>query len=248
MTVRRTPVALDGHNLKSVGTFVVSEGQTVPFVLTYGHSYRPLPDPIDPIAALNDTEAFWRDWSAGCCETGKWSALVRRSLITLKALTYRPTGGIVAAATTSLPEQLGGTRNWDYRFCWLRDATFTLLSLMNSGVYGAARDWREWLVRAVAGSPAQLQIMYGIDGERRLTELELPWLPGYQGARPVRIGYAASDQLQLDVYGEGMDALYQARRGGVGPPRAAPGLPRGLVGPLPEAWGGPGRGVLGGRG
>ena len=214
MTVLRTPVELDGHNLKSVGTFVVSEGQTVPFVLTYGHSYRPLPDPIDPIAALNDTEAFWRDWSAGCCETGKWSALVRRSLITLKALTYRPTGGIVAAATTSLPEQLGGTRNWDYRFCWLRDATFTLLSLMNSGVYGAARDWREWLVRAVAGSPAQSQIMYGIDGERRLTELELPWLPGYQGARPVRIGNAASDQLQLDVYGEVMDALYQARRGG----------------------------------
>jgi GH15 family glucan-1,4-alpha-glucosidase len=243
MTVLRTPIALDGHNLKSVGTFVVSAGQTVPFVLTYGHSYRPLPDPIDPIAALNDTEAFWRDWSAGCCETGKWSALVRRSLITLKALTYRPTGGIVAAATTSLPEQLGGTRNWDYRFCWLRDATFTLLSLMNSGFYDAARDWREWLVRAVAGSPAQLQIMYGIDGERRLTELELPWLPGYQGARPVRIGNAASDQLQLDVYGEVMDALYQARRGGLGPHDAAMELQRAMLDHLAKIWREPDEGI-----
>jgi GH15 family glucan-1,4-alpha-glucosidase len=243
MTVLRTPVELHGHNLKSVGTFVVSEGQTVPFVLTYGRSYRPLPDPIDPIAALTDTEAFWRDWAAGCRETGKWSALVRRSLITLKALTYRPTGGIVAAATTSLPEQLGGTRNWDYRFCWLRDATFTLLSLMNGGYYDAARDWREWLVRAGAGSPAQLQIMYGIDGERRLTELELPWLPGYQGARPVRIGNAASDQLQLDVYGEVMDALYQARRGGLGPHGAAMDLQRALLDHLAKIWREPDEGI-----
>ena len=217
MTVLRTPIELRGEDLKTVGDFMVSEGQTVPFVLTYGPSYRPPPKPIDPMAALRDTERFWRKWVAGCRETGQWSGIVRRSLITLKALTYRPTGGIVAAPTTSLPEQLGGARNWDYRFCWVRDATFTLLSLMNAGFYEAARDWREWLLRAVAGSPSQLQIMYGIAGERRLTELELPWLPGYQGARPVRIGNAASDQVQLDIYGEMMDALYQGRRGELGP-------------------------------
>jgi GH15 family glucan-1,4-alpha-glucosidase len=243
MTVLRTPIELHGDDLKSVGKFVVSEGQTVPFVLTYGRSYRAPPDPIDPTAALSDTEVFWRNWSAGCRETGKWSAVVRRSLITLKALTYRPTGGIVAAPTTSLPEQLGGARNWDYRFCWLRDATFTLLSLMNSGFYEAAREWREWLLRAVAGSPRQLQIMYGIDGERRLTELELPWLPGYQNAAPVRIGNAASDQLQLDVYGEVMDALYQARRGGLGPLDAALDLQRAMLDHLAEIWREPDDGI-----
>jgi GH15 family glucan-1,4-alpha-glucosidase len=243
MTVLRTPVELHGEDLKTVGTFVVSEGQTVPFVLTYGRSYLAPPDPIDPLAALRDTEKFWRNWSAKCREAGKWSALVRRSLITLKALTYSPTGGIVAAPTTSLPEQLGGTRNWDYRFCWLRDATFTLLSLMDGGYYDAARDWREWLLRAVAGSPQQLQIMYGIDGERRLTELELPWLPGYEGSAPVRIGNAASDQLQLDVYGEVMDALYQARRGGLGSLDAALDLQRAMLDHLETIWRKPDEGI-----
>jgi GH15 family glucan-1,4-alpha-glucosidase len=217
MTVLRTPIELRGENFRTVGDFIVAEGQTIPFVLSYGLSHHAPPEPIDPIAALSDTEVFWHNWSANCTEMGEWSGLVRRSLITLKALTYRPTGGIVAAPTTSLPEQLGGARNWDYRYCWLRDATFALLSLMHAGFYDEAQDWRLWLKRAVAGLPAQAQIMYGVAGERRLTELELPWLPGYQGAAPVRIGNAASDQLQLDIYGEIMDAFYQARRGGLGP-------------------------------
>ncbi len=168
---------------------------------------------------------------------------MRRSLITLKALAYRPTGGIVAAPTTSLPEQLGGPRNWDYRYCWLRDATFTLLSLMNGGFYQAARDWREWLLRAVAGSPKQLQIMYGIEGERRLTELEVSWLPGYEGAAPVRIGNAASGQVQLDVYGEVMDALYQGRRGGLGALDASFDLQRAMLDHLAEIWREPDDGI-----
>jgi GH15 family glucan-1,4-alpha-glucosidase len=243
MAVLRTPVALVGEDLKTVGTFVVSKGQTVPFVLTYGPSHRAPPRAIDPMAALADTERFWRNWAGGCRETGEWSPLVRRSLITLKALTYRPTGGIVAAPTTSLPEQLGGARNWDYRFCWLRDATFTLLSLMNAGYYQSARDWYQWLLRAVAGSPSQLQIMYGIAGERRLTELELPWLPGYQGARPVRIGNAASDQLQLDIYGEMLDALYQGRRGGVRRSKSGSDLLRAMLDHLSEIWRQPDDGI-----
>ena len=244
MTVLRTPVELHGDDLKTVGKFMVSEGETVPFVLSYGRSFIDTPaQPIEPIAALSDTETFWRNWSAGCRQTGKWSDAVRRSLITLKALAYRPTGGIVAAPTTSLPEQLGGPRNWDYRYCWLRDATFTLLSLMNGGFYEAARDWREWLLRAVAGSPKQLQIMYGIEGERRLTELELPWLPGYEGAAPVRIGNAASGQLQLDVYGEVMDALYQGRRGGLGALDASFDLQRAMLDHLAEIWRQPDDGI-----
>jgi len=244
MTVLRTPVELHGDDLKTVGKFMVSEGETVPFVLSYCRSYLGAPpDPIDPISALSDTEVFWRNWSAGCRETGKWSDAVRRSLITLKALAHRPTGGIVAAPTTSLPEQLGGTRNWDYRYCWLRDATFTLLSLMNSGFYQAAQDWRKWLLRAVAGTPQQLQIMYGIEGERRLTELELPWLPGYQGATPVRIGNAASNQLQLDVYGEVMDAFYQGRRGRLGALDAAFDLQRAMLDHLATIWREPDDGI-----
>ena len=244
MAVLRTPVELRGQDLKTVGKFVVSEGETVPFVLSYGRPYRDAPAaPIDPMAALSDTEAFWCDWSRHCRDTGKWSPIVRRSLITLKALTYRPTGGIAAAPTTSLPEQLGGARNWDYRYCWLRDATFTLLSLMNGGFYESARNWREWLLRAVAGSPQQLQIMYGIEGERRLTEVELPWLPGYQGASPVRVGNAASGQLQLDVYGEVLDALYQARRGGLGALDAAFDLQREMLDHLATIWREPDDGI-----
>jgi len=241
MTVLRTPLNLQCDNFKIAGDFVVSEGETVPFVLSYGRSYRALPEPIDPLTALSRTEDLWRDWLQSCRETGRWSDAVRRSLITLKALTYRPTGGIVAAPTTSLPEQLGGSRNWDYRYCWLRDATFTLLSLMNSGFYQAARDWSEWLLRAVAGSPRQIQIMYAIDAERRLTELELPWLPGYQGAKPVRIGNAASNQLQLDVYGEVMDVFYQGRRCGMG--ALDLDLQQALLDHLAEIWREPDEGI-----
>ncbi len=243
MTVLRTPIELRGENFKTVADFIVSEGQTVPLVLTFGLSHRAVPEPIDPIAALSDTEVFWNNWSTGCSDMGEWSGLVRRSLITLKALTYQPTGGIVAAPTTSLPEKLGGTRNWDYRYCWLRDATLTLLSLMHGGFYDEAQDWGLWLHRAVAGLPAQAQIMYGIAGERRLTEIELPWLPGYQGAAPVRIGNAASDQLQLDVYGEIMDAYYQGRRGGLGPPGPSSDLIRVLLDHVAEVWREPDDGI-----
>jgi GH15 family glucan-1,4-alpha-glucosidase len=218
MVLLRTPAELRGEDLKTVGDFKVSEGETIPFVLTFGPSYKGAPEPIDPIAALSDTEVFWHNWSSSCMDMGEWSALVRRSLITLKALTYRPTGGIVAAATTSLPERLGGVRNWDYRYCWIRDATLTLLSLMHAGFYDEAQDWRLWLQRAVAGLPAQAQIMYGVAGERRLTEIELPWLAGYEKSAPVRIGNAASDQCQLDIYGEVLDAYYQARLGGLEQP------------------------------
>ncbi len=213
MVVLRTPVSLRGEDLTTVGEFTVAAGQTVPFVLTYVASHLPPPRPVDAAAALADTEAFWRVWASRCAETGEWSEAVRRSLITLKALTYSPTGGIVAATTTSLPEQVGGKRNWDYRLCWLRDATFTLLALMNGGYYKEAQAWRAWLHRAVAGVPAQVQIMYGIAGERRLTEWEVPWLPGYENSKPVRIGNAAFEQLQLDIYGEVMDALHQGRSG-----------------------------------
>jgi GH15 family glucan-1,4-alpha-glucosidase len=243
MTVLRTPIDLRGENFKTVGDFTVGEGDTIPFVLTYRLSHKQVPEPIDPTAALSDTEVFWHNWTAGCTEMGEWSGLVRRSLITLKALTYQPTGGIVAAPTTSLPEQLGGLRNWDYRYCWLRDATFTLLSLMHGGFYEEAQDWRIWLRRAVAGLPAQAQIMYGIAGERRLTEIQLAWLPGYQGAVPVRIGNAASDQCQLDIYGEVMDAFYQARAGGLGPLDSAPELVRVLLDHVAKIWRDPDEGI-----
>jgi GH15 family glucan-1,4-alpha-glucosidase len=183
----------------------------VPFTLTYGPSHLAVPDAIDPEAALKDTEDYWKEWASRCTYQGDAPDLVMRSLITLKALTFAPTGGIVAAPTTSLPEKLGGARNWDYRYCWVRDATFTLLVLMNSGYTEEALAWHSWLLRAVAGAPAHMQIMYGIMGQRRLLEWEADWLPGYEGARPVRVGNAAHAQLQLDVYGELMDAFHQAR-------------------------------------
>jgi GH15 family glucan-1,4-alpha-glucosidase len=210
-----TPVPLRGKDLTTVGEFDVAEGTAVSFVLTHGPSHLPPPRAVDPVRALERTEAFWTAWTSRCQSDGEWSDAVIRSLITLKALTYAPTGGLVAAPTTSLPEQLGASRNWDYRFCWLRDATLTLLALMNAGYYDEARTWRDWLLRAAAGAPAQLQIMYGLAGERRLTEWEVPWLPGYEDSRPVRIGNAAHGQLQLDVFGEVMDALHQGRRGGL---------------------------------
>jgi GH15 family glucan-1,4-alpha-glucosidase len=211
MTVLRTPVETRGEDLTTVADFEVEEGQSVPFVLTYGPSHLPVPAPINPAYTLQDTENFWTEWSSRCCYEGLGRDLVVRSLITLKALTYAPSGGIVAAPTTSLPEKLGGQRNWDYRFCWLRDATFTLLALMNSGYTEEALAWHNWLLRAAAGSPANMQIMYGIMGQRRLLEWEAGWLPGYEGAQPVRVGNAAHVQLQLDVYGELVDAFHQSR-------------------------------------
>lgn len=212
MTVLRTPVENRGEDLTTIADFEVGEGDTVPFVLTYGPSYHPVPEAIDPEAALKDTEEYWREWCSRSTYDGSYQrALVMRSLITLKALTFRPTGGIVAAPTTSLPEKLGGARNWDYRFCWLRDATFTLLALMNSGYTEEAAAWHNWLLRAAAGAPANMQIMYGILGQRRLLEWEAGWLSGYEGAQPVRAGNAAHAQLQLDVYGELIDAFHQSR-------------------------------------
>jgi GH15 family glucan-1,4-alpha-glucosidase len=211
MTVLRTPVKTRGEDMTTVADFEVSAGETIPFVLTYGPSHLPVPEPLDPNAALRETKAFWTEWCSHGTYEGEHRNLVMRSLITLKALTYAPTGGIVAAPTTSLPEKLGGARNWDYRFCWLRDATFTLLALMNSGYTEEASAWHGWLLRAVAGAPANMQIMYGIMGQRRLLEWEADWLPGYQGAQPVRVGNAAHAQLQLDVYGELIDAFHQAR-------------------------------------
>jgi GH15 family glucan-1,4-alpha-glucosidase len=215
MTVLRTPVHLRGKDMTTVGEFTVARGETIPFILTYSRSHKPPPTTMDPSESLEATEKFWTEWSAKCRPAGEWSDAVRRSIITLKALTYEPTGGIVAAPTTSLPEQIGGERNWDYRYCWLRDATLTLLGSMHAGYYEEAQAWREWLLRAVAGSPDQLQIMYGLAGERRLAEWTVDWLPGYEKSAPVRIGNAAHTQLQLDVFGEIMDTYYQARRGGL---------------------------------
>lgn len=212
MAVLRTPVEVRGENMTTVAEFTVNAGDLVPFVFTYQASHLPVPKPIDPDQALIDTETFWTDWSSRSSYDGKHRVLVQRSLITLKALTYAPTGGIVAAPTSSLPEKIGGARNWDYRYCWVRDATFTLFSLMNSGYHEEAGAWHNWLLRSVAGSPSDLQIMYSITGQRRLLEWEADWLPGYEGSKPVRFGNAAHAQLQLDVYGELMDTFHQARK------------------------------------
>ena len=243
MVALRTPVRLVGKDLTTVGTFTVTAGQTVPFVMTYGQSHLPPPDRFDFLAGLEDTQSFWNDWASKCRSAGEWSESVVRSLITLKALSYWRTGGIVAAPTTSLPEQIGGVRNWDYRFCWLRDATLTLLALMNAGYLEEAQVWRHWLLRAVAGSPDQVQIMYGIAGERRLSEWEVPWLAGYEGSRPVRIGNAAHGQLQLDVFGEVLDAAYQARHKGL--PREPEGwaMALALVAHLERIWTEPDHGI-----
>jgi GH15 family glucan-1,4-alpha-glucosidase len=248
--VLRTPVETRGADMTTRASFSVSAGETVPFVLTYRSSNLDIQEAIDPAAAFEDTDAFWREW-ADRCRSGfglkeshpEWADALIRSLITLKALTYAPTGGIVAAATTSLPEMLGGTRNWDYRYCWLRDATLTLLGFMNGGYYDEAKAWRDWLLRAVAGSPDQMQIMYSISGERRLMEWEADWLTGYDQSRPVRIGNAAHRQLQLDVYGELMDALHQARRGGLQENKAAWALQVKLLEHLETIWDQPDQGI-----
>ena len=248
MTVLRTPVETRGEDLTTVAEFEVSAGETNPFVLTYGPSHLPLPKPINPAQALEDTEAFWTDWCSRCTYQGEHRDLVLRSLITLKALTYAPTGGIVAAPTTSLPEKLGGTRNWDYRFCWLRDATFTLLALLNSGYTEEASAWYNWLLRAVAGSPVNMQIMYGIMGQRRLLEWEAGWLPGYEGAQPVRVGNAAHAQLQLDVYGELIDAFHQSRMAALELDENSWALGRQVLDHLADVWDQPDHGIWERRG
>jgi GH15 family glucan-1,4-alpha-glucosidase len=241
--VLRTPVPLYGRDHKTVGEFTVEAGQSVPFVLSYGPSFQNPPPTIDPFNVLERTEAFWRHWMGHCPDVGSWTEAVKRSLITLKALTYAPTGGIVAAATTSLPEFVGSTRNWDYRYCWLRDATFTLLALMHLGYYDEAHAWRDWLVRAVAGSPNQMQIMYGVAGERWLPELTVPWLAGYENSSPVRVGNAAHQQLQLDVFGEVADAMFQTLKGGMEPSRRGRSLRRVVLNYLATAWRQPDEGI-----
>jgi len=243
LVVLHTSVPLRGEDLKTVADFEVAAGESATFVLTHGLSYHPPPKPIEPQGALDATEKFWTKWASRNESSGEFADVVGRSLMTLKALTYAPTGGVVAAPTTSLPESLGGSRNWDYRFCWLRDATLTLLSLMNAGYYDEARAWRDWLLRAAAGAPAQVQIMYGLAGERQLVEVEVPWLPGYEGSRPVRTGNAAHGQLQLDVYGEVMDALHQARRHELTPREADWSFQRTLLQHLEAVWNQPDQGI-----
>ena len=247
--VMRSDVELRGQGPTTVGDFIVSAGETYSFTLGHAPSHLEPPPALDARAALQATEAFWSEWAsrarlAESCQTAE----VMRSLITLKALTYAPTGGIVAAPTTSLPETLGGTRNWDYRFCWLRDATLSLLALMNAGYFEEAAAWRNWLLRAAAGSPSDMQIMYGIGGERRLSEWTVDWLPGYEGAKPVRVGNLAADQLQLDVYGELMDAFYQAYKGGVSNSADAWAVQRKLLELLSTIWHNPDRGIWESRG
>jgi len=248
MVVLRTPVPLLGKEFATVAEFDVREGDEIPFVLTYEFSHLPLPKAINFTRALHDTQEFWGEWSARCTYEGDNAELVRRSLITLKALTYAPTGGMVAAPTTSLPEKLGGRRNWDYRFCWLRDATFTLLALINGGYTDEAVAWHNWLLRAVAGSPADMQIMYGITGARRLLEWQAPWLCGYEQATPVRFGNAAHAQLQLDTFGELMDSIRQARAFGIALDEQMWTFETALLGHLERIWDQPDSGIWEHRG
>jgi GH15 family glucan-1,4-alpha-glucosidase len=238
-----TAVALQGEDMHTVGDFPVEAGQRVIFVLNWSPSFQDLPPPLDAEQALATVETSWSSWSSGYKRNGKYSDAVLRSLLALKALTHWQTGGIVAAGTTSLPEKLGGPRNWDYRFCWLRDATFTLYALMNSGFLEEAKAWRNWLLRAVAGSPDDLQIMYGLAGEARLTEYEVPWLSGYEGSAPVRIGNAAAGQIQLDVYGEVINMLYVARKAGLSEGEPSWNLERALVNHLSTIWQQPDDGI-----
>jgi len=241
--VLRTPIDLEPEGMTHTAEFTVRAGERVPFVLTWFPSHEARPEPVDAEDALADTEIFWREWLHDCAYGGAYAKAVHTSLMVLKALTYQPTGGIVAAPTTSLPEHIGGVRNWDYRYCWLRDATFTLYALMNAGYIAEAKAWRDWLLRAVAGDPAKAQILYGVGGQRRILESELEWLPGYAGSRPVRIGNAAHDQFQLDVYGEVMDALHQARVHGLDREDQAWSLQRNLMEFLEGAWDRPDDGI-----
>ena len=238
-----TKVELRGADMKTIGEFEVREGEEVSFALNWSLSYKPIPEPSDPHALLKQTEDFWSGWITAMKPMGEWSSVIARSLLVLKALQDLDTGGIVAAGTTSLPEWIGGARNWDYRFCWLRDATLTLFALMGGGALEEAKSWRDWLIRAVAGSPDDIQIMYGVAGERRLTEYEMPWLPGYEHSAPVRVGNAASGQVQLDVYGEVIAALYIARKSGLQPDEADWALEIALVEHLEKIWEQPDEGI-----
>jgi len=238
-----TPVRLVGENFHTVADFTVGAGEKIPFSLTWFPSHRAEPPTKDPMSEVSDTTDWWRDWSGRCKYRGEWREDVVRSLITLKALTHTPTGGIVAALTTSIPEQIGGVRNWDYRFCWLRDATFTLYALTTGGYADEARAWSDWMLRAAAGKPSQISTVYGVMGERRLPELELAWLPGYENSRPVRVGNAASDQFQLDVIGEVMDALHVARRIGLESDATSWAFQRSLVNFVTSVWASPDEGI-----
>jgi len=239
----RTPVELVGRDFTTVAEFTVTQGQRVPFVMTWFPSHETHPLPIDAEAALAATERYWRAWCGHSTYEGRWGDAVRSSLVMLKALTFAPTGGMVAAATTSLPEQIGGMRNWDYRYCWVRDATFTLYALLLAGYHDEARAWRGWLLRAAAGHPAELQILYGVAGERQLTELTLPWLPGYENSAPVRVGNAAAVQSQLDIYGELMDSLHLARDAGLATDADAWNFQRTLVNFCASNWQHPDSGI-----
>jgi GH15 family glucan-1,4-alpha-glucosidase len=241
--ILRTPIDLEPEGMSHRADFVVRKGDRVPFVLAWFPSNERRPATVDAEVALEQTEAYWHKWMSGCAYRGEYGRAVHTSLLVLKALTYQPTGGIVAAPTTSLPEQIGGIRNWDYRYCWLRDATFTLFALMNAGFDSEARAWRNWLLRAVAGDPASAQILYGVAGERRVPEIELEWLPGYAGSEPVRVGNAAHEQFQLDVYGEVMDALHHARLAGLPSDDHAWSLQRNLMEFLEGAWDQPDEGI-----
>ncbi|MEP6997828.1 MAG: glycoside hydrolase family 15 protein [Betaproteobacteria bacterium] len=239
----RADVPVRGKGFTTVAAFSVARGERVAFVLTHFASHLPRPLPIDPDAALDDTARSWVTWSARCTYDGRWNDAVVRSLITLKALTYAPTGGIAAAVTTSLPEAIGGVRNWDYRYCWPRDATFTLYALLLAGYRDEAHAWRRWLLRAAAGRPQDMQTVYGLSGERQLTEFTLPWLPGYENSAPVRIGNAAATQSQLDIYGQVIEALQLARSAGLDPDADAWNFERALLRYLEKAWTEPDNGI-----
>ena len=241
--ILRTAIPMRGEDLTTKAEFTISRGQTVPFTLTYFPSNEAEPGNKHPIHMLNETEAWWREWSGRCTVKEPWREPMMRSLITLKALTYGPTGGIVAAATTSLPEKIGGERNWDYRICWLRDSTFTLYALSIAGYHEEAKAWQQWLLRAIAGEPAKMQIMYGLRGERRLPEFEVPWLAGYENSAPVRIGNAAHEQFQLDVYGEVTDSFYVGRKQGLDPDPEAAAVGKSLMEFLETAWKEPDEGI-----
>ena len=241
--VLRTSAPLENQDMRTTSAFSVASGECVPFVLSYAPSYGRLPAPLDARQALTDTETFWRTWLGRCSSVGDWGDEVKRSLLTLKALNYEPTGGVVAAPTTSLPEHLHGARNWDYRYCWLRDAAFTLSALMSLGYYDEAKAWRDWLLRAVAGSPAQMQILYDVAGGKQLPERELTWLSGYADSRPVRVGNAAVDQRQLDVYGEVLHALHEAARGGIPMTPHGASVGRVILEHLESSWREPDEGI-----
>ncbi len=238
-----SPVETHGEDFTTIAEFDIKAGDTMPFTLSWRLSHLPMPERIDAVSTIDEVTTAWRGWSARCTGDDELADIIRRSFITLKALTHHETGGIVAAGTTSLPESIGGSRNWDYRYCWLRDSTFTLYALMTGGFTEEAEAWREWLLRAVAGAPEQMQIMYGVGGERRLTEFTVDWLPGYADSKPVRIGNAAHEQMQLDVYGEVLDAFYQARRLGIASSEAGWAMETTLIKHVAEIWQEPDEGI-----